>query len=129
MSLYAYVTDALSPARYQQHQLSAVFANVTCSELISTVVPNVCSSNFIDALARERERLGETAEAAVEFTSTASYWQIAAGTLVGGSILINHGRFIAWIGLSLSLLSMQLLYVGWQLTMIAVTMVMYQAGS
>ena len=100
-------------------------SNITCSELLSNVVPAVCSNNFIGSIIDQRERLRETAAQAAEATSAAAYWQLAAGTLVVGSVIINHGRFIAWIGLTVTLLSMQLLYVGWQMIMIALTMLMY----
>ena len=72
-------------------------SNITCSELLSNVVPAVCSNNFIGSIIDQRERLRETAAQAAEATSAAAYWQLAAGTLVVGSVIINHGRFIAWI--------------------------------
>ena len=102
-----------------------VAPNITCTELIRTIVPTVCSNNVMSTLADSRKAAVQVAVQASEHASKAAHWELAMVTLVLASLVVNHGRFIAWIGLSLILLSMQLLYVGWQLLMIAVTMLMY----
>lgn len=107
------------------HSENTTAWNITCADLLSTVVPEVCSESFVDVLMRERARVASTAEAVAESYHSAAYWQIAIVTVVIASVLYNHGRFIAWISLASTLLMMQMAYVAWQVSIIALNVVLY----
>ena len=99
--------------------------NVTCRELISTVVPEVCQGSAADILARETARLASGYDQASQMASAAAYWQLSLGTLVVTSALITHGAWMAWFLLSVALLAMQAAYVAWQCSMIGISLFLH----
>ena len=99
------------------------WSNTTCSEL-SWYLVHSCAGELFGTLERQQAQVVETVVFAADTYRAAQWWQLAAGWLITASLLYHHGRWMAWISLSISLLSMQALYVGWQMGMIVFNVVL-----
>ena len=97
--------------------------NLTCGEL-SVHLLQGCTGALVKTLNQQHAHVVETVVLAAEAGRAAQWWQLAAFTMIAGSLLYHHGRWIAWISLSMALLSMQALYVGWQMGMIVFNVVL-----
>ena len=91
--------------------------NGTCREL-SWQLARTCAGVLVGTLERQHAAVVETVVLAAEASRAAEWWQLAAGSLISASLLYHHGRWMVWILLSIGILSVQALYVGWQTCMI-----------
>jgi hypothetical protein len=91
--------------------------NCTCREL-SWQLARTCAGVLVGTLERQHAAVVETVVLAAEASRAAEWWQLAAGSLISASLLYHHGRWMVWILLSIGILSVQALYVGWQTCMI-----------
>ena len=79
----------------------------------------VCWQELVGELGRQEAWLRDQASLAADQGRALQPWQLVAISLLVASLGYNHGRWIGWICLSLSLLAVQSLYVAWQMFMIA----------
>ena len=63
-----------------------------------------CSSSMVRTIELQRDLLLANAGAAAAVGRAAPPWQLALGTLIAGFLIYHHGRAMAWMALSLSLI-------------------------
>ena len=61
----------------------------------------------------QRDLLLANAGAAAAVGRAAPPWQLALGTLIAGFLIYHHGRAMAWMALSLSLILFQFTCAAW----------------
>ena len=105
-----------SPAA-EEVAVDGAHPNGTCREL-SWQLARTCAGVLVGTLERQHAAVVETVVLAAEASRAAEWWQLAAGSLISASLLYHHGRWMVWILLSIGILSVQALYVGWQTCMI-----------
>ena len=99
-------------------------AGISCSELAESFVHG-CAGEFVHTIELQRARLLANADAAAAVGRAAPPWQLAVVTVLAAFLMYQHGRGMAWIALSLSLVLFQFTYAVWQMCMIGLDVALY----
>ena len=99
-------------------------AGLSCSELAESFVDG-CTGELVRTIELQRDLLLANAGAAAAVGRAAPPWQLAIGALIAAFLIYHHGRGMAWMALSLSLVLFQFTYAVWQMCMIGLDVAMY----
>eukprot|EP00964_Phaeocystis_antarctica_P114433 scaffold78388_cov63-Phaeocystis_antarctica.AAC.1 len=89
-------------------------AGLSCSELAESFVDG-CTGELVRTIELQRDLLLANAGAAAAVGRAAPPWQLAIATLIAAFLIYQHGRGMAWMALSLSLVLFQFTYAVWQM--------------
>lgn len=87
--------------------------NITCQELLSSVIFDVCNDHLFSELERQQARIFDTAAEFSEASRSMPMWKLIVVLVVVASILYNHGRLLLWLTLSAALFAVQAAYAAW----------------
>ena len=108
---------AAVPMRMPWADCARPAAGLSCSELAESFVDG-CTGELVRTIELQRDLLLANAGAAAAVGRAAPPWQLAIGTLIAAFLIYHHGRGMAWMALSLSLVLFQFTYAVWQMCMI-----------